>query len=133
MKYELQRGAHSVYSLYFHLICVTKYRTNVFDCLIAPRLKQLMCTISTTHGVIIVEQEIDRDQIHILFNFAPTLNLPNISIFIFSGYNQTGESRGHPQVRRKSRQTLMLDIIHPLASPYGGIKGSSCDEKIKFS
>ena len=76
MKYELQKGAHSVYSLYFHLICVTKYRKKVFDDVIAIRLKQLVIIISTTYDVTIIEQEVDLDHIHILFSCSPKLNLP---------------------------------------------------------
>ncbi len=76
MKYELQKGAHSVSSLYVHFICVMKYRKNVFDPLIANRLKQLVCTISTAYEITIVEQEIDLDHIYILFSCSPTRNLP---------------------------------------------------------
>ncbi|MCW6171231.1 MAG: IS200/IS605 family transposase, partial [Thermoplasmatales archaeon] len=30
MSYELDKGAHSVYSLYYHFIQVVKYRRKVF-------------------------------------------------------------------------------------------------------
>jgi putative transposase len=76
LKYELQKGAHSVYSLYFHLICVTKYRKKVFDERIAIHLKQLVITISTPYDVTIIEQEVDFDHIHILFSCTPKPSLP---------------------------------------------------------
>jgi putative transposase len=76
MKSELQKGAHSVYSLGFHLICVTKYRKKVFHDRIATRLKQLVEIISTTYDVTIIEQEVDLDHIHVLFSCSPRLHLP---------------------------------------------------------
>ncbi|MFO8017050.1 MAG: IS200/IS605 family transposase, partial [Promethearchaeia archaeon] len=31
MGYELDKGAHSVYSLNYHYICCVKYRRKIFD------------------------------------------------------------------------------------------------------
>ncbi len=75
MRYDLKKGAHSVYSLYFHLICVTRYRKKILDQPIANRLRQLIITLSKNYGVEIIEQETDLDHIHILFNCTPTINL----------------------------------------------------------
>ena len=100
MKYELQKGAHSVYSLYFHLICVKKYRKSVFDPLLATRLKQLVYAISTAYEVTIVEQEINRDHIHILFSCSPTLSLPK---YIRTLHSSTAKSlrQESPQIHQQ--------------------------------
>ena len=81
MKYELQKGAHSVYSLYFHLIFVTKYRKKIFDSEISSYFKQVIILLSQPYHVQIVEQEIDLDHIHILFNCSPTINLTKYIVY----------------------------------------------------
>ncbi|KUK18197.1 IS200/IS605 family transposase [Thermococcus sibiricus] len=77
MKYKLDRGAHSVYALYYHLILVIKYRRKVFtDDRIIDFLKQKIHEISETHEVEILAIETDQDHVHILFKAKPTLNIP---------------------------------------------------------
>ena len=75
MKYQLQKGSHSVFSLHFHLICVVKYRKKVLVGSITTRLKELIEEISTSFDVEIIEQETDRDHIHVLFSCTPKINL----------------------------------------------------------
>ena len=77
MKYKLDRGAHSVYALYYHLILVIKYRRKVFtNDKIIDFLKQKIHEISETHEVEILAIETDQDHVHILFKTKPTLNIP---------------------------------------------------------
>jgi len=77
MKYKLDRGAHSVYALYYHLILVIKYRRKVFtNDKIIDFLKQKIHEISETHEVEILAIETDQDHVHILFKAKPTLNIP---------------------------------------------------------
>lgn len=73
MKYQLQKGSHSVFSLHFHLIFVVKYRKKVLTGQISTRLKELVVEISTSFDVEIIEQETDRD--HVLFFCTPKINL----------------------------------------------------------
>jgi len=77
MKYTLDRGSHSVYSLYYHLIFVVKYRRNVFtnDKLI-DFLKQKIHEISESFDVNVLAIECDADHVHILFKAKPTLDIP---------------------------------------------------------
>jgi len=77
MKYKLDRGAHSVYSLHYHLIFVVKYRRKVFTSNeIIDFLKQKIHEISETFEVEILAIECDVDHVHILFKAKPTLNIP---------------------------------------------------------
>jgi len=77
MKYRLDKGAHSVYALYYHLILVVKYRRKVFtNDKIIDFLKQKIHEISETHEVEILAIETDQDHVHILFKAKPTLNIP---------------------------------------------------------
>jgi putative transposase len=75
MKYKLDKGCHSVYSLQFHLILVVKYRKKVLVGKLAERLKEIVMEVAEHFGVEIIEQETDKDHIHILFSSRPTITL----------------------------------------------------------
>lgn len=77
MEYKLDKGAHSVYALQYHLVQVVKYRRKVFiNDDIIDFLKQKIKEISSTFEVEIINQECDKDHIHIIFKAKPTLNIP---------------------------------------------------------
>ncbi len=77
MEYKLDKGAHSVYALQYHLVQVVKYRRNIFtNDDIVDFLKQKTKEISSTFEVEIINQECDKDHIHIIFKAKPTLNIP---------------------------------------------------------
>ncbi len=68
MEYKLDKGCHSVYSLQFHLVLAVKYRKNVLVGKLAERLKEIVVEVAQHFGVEIIEQETDKDHIHILFS-----------------------------------------------------------------
>ena len=100
MRYDLKKGRHSVYSLYFYLIFVTKYRKKIFDQTIADRLKQLIITLSKNYEVEIEEQETDLDHIHVLFNCTPKIKLTQ---YIRTLKSSTAKTLRHefPQIYRQ--------------------------------
>ena len=76
MKYK-DKGAHSVYSLQYHLVFVIKYRREVLtNNKIIDFLKQKIHEISNTFDVDVLAIECDKDHVHILFKTKPTLNIP---------------------------------------------------------
>ena len=77
MPYELDKGAHSVYSLYYHFIQVVKYRRKVFiNDAIVDLLKTKSMEIAHTFDADILEIECDKDHFHMLFKSSPLLNIP---------------------------------------------------------
>ena len=65
MPYELDKGVHSVYSLYYHFIQVVKYRRKVFtNDAIVDLLKTKSMEIAHTFDVDILEIECDKDHFH---------------------------------------------------------------------
>jgi putative transposase len=79
MRYKLDRSAHSVYSLHYHLVVVIKYRRKaLYDDVIRERLKQIVWGLSDELGIEILAQEPSEDHLHILFKATPTTNLSNV-------------------------------------------------------
>lgn len=79
IKYKLDKGSHSVYSLYYHLIIVIKYRRKaLYDETIRERLKQIIWDMSSKLDIEIVAQEPSDDHMHILFKATPKAELSKI-------------------------------------------------------
>lgn len=77
MKYKLDKGAHSVYALQYHLVQVVKYRKDVFENLeIVDFLKQKVREISERFEVEVLNLECDRDHFHMIFKAKPMLDIP---------------------------------------------------------
>ena len=68
MSHDLDKGAHSVYSLYYHFIQVVKYRRKVFtNDELVDFLKTKVREIAERFDVEVVSIECDRDHFHMLF------------------------------------------------------------------
>lgn len=79
MKYKLDRSAHSVYSLHYHLVVVVKYRRKaLYDEVIRERLKQIIWDLTDDLGIEILAQEPSEDHLHVLFKATPKTNLVNV-------------------------------------------------------
>jgi len=100
MKYELDKGSHSVYSLYYHLIFVVKYRRKVISPEIDDFIKQKIREISDTFDVQILAIESDRDHIHILFKATPKLDIPRY-VNALKTITSREIQRKFPEVKKK--------------------------------
>lgn len=79
MKYKLDRTAHSVHSLHYHLVIVVKYRRKaLYDETIRERLKEIIWNLADNLGIEILTQEPAEDHLHVLFKAAPKTNLVNV-------------------------------------------------------
>lgn len=72
---DLDTNAHSVFSLYYHLILVTKYRRNVFTENISERAKEIFEYIAPNYKIELAEWNHDGDYIHVLFKAQPKTEL----------------------------------------------------------
>ena len=67
----LDTNSHSVFSLNYHLILVTKYRRQVFDNEISDRAKAIFERIAPDYKIEIIEWNHDKDHVHVLFKAHP--------------------------------------------------------------
>jgi len=68
---ELDKNAHSVFLIYFHLVLVTKYRRKVIDNAVSQRAKEIFEYIALNYKITIQEWNHTEDHIHILFKAHP--------------------------------------------------------------
>lgn len=68
---DFDRGCHSVYLLYFHFCCVTKYRRKVINTDVAEVIKNNLCIVGERFNVRLNEFNGEPDHIHALLQAAP--------------------------------------------------------------
>ena len=101
MRYRLDRGSHSVYTIYYHYVQVVKYRRKVFDNEeIINFLKEQIQEISETSEAEVIDMGVDKDHFHTLFKAKPTLNIPGY-INTIKTIKSRKIQRKFPQVKEK--------------------------------
>ena len=101
MVYEFDKGSHSIYTLTYHLIICVKYRKKVLVSKdIVNTLKQQNIKISQKFGIKIINQEVDKDHIHILFSATPKSELTKY-INILKGTSSRILQRDYPEIKQQ--------------------------------
>ena len=71
----LDSNNHSVFSLYYHLVLVVKYRKKVFNDEKSNYAKDIFERIGSNYNISLVEWHHDKDHVHILFKAHPNTEL----------------------------------------------------------
>ena len=61
---DLEHNAHSVFSMYYHLVLVVKYRRKVINSPISNRLREIFKHICPRYGIRLEEWNHDSDHVH---------------------------------------------------------------------
>ena len=72
---KLDNNNHSVFSMYYHLVLVTKYRRKVINDTISKRLREIFDYIAVNYNISVVEWNDNQDHVHILFKAQPNSEL----------------------------------------------------------
>lgn len=72
---QLDSNNHSVFSLYYHLVLVTKYRRQVIDDEISMFATSTFVRIAGSYHITLVEWNHDKDHICIMFKAHPKTEL----------------------------------------------------------
>jgi len=76
---DYNRGGHSKYSMKVHLIFVTKYRKKIFQSRkMSDDVKQSLHEATTKYGYRIIQMETDKDHVHILLSYKPSVSISDI-------------------------------------------------------
>lgn len=101
MRYELDRGSHSVYTLTYHYVCCVKYRRKIFDSEdIITRLKEINIEVSKKFNVEVLNQETDNDHVHMLVKTTPKIRLSSY-IHSLKGISARRLFQEFPRIKRK--------------------------------
>ena len=72
---ELDSGAHSSYSLYYHLVWAPKYRRRVLEGKVGERAKQIIEETSANYGYKLDTLKVSPDHIHLLLSLPPRMSV----------------------------------------------------------
>ncbi|PFI75781.1 IS200/IS605 family transposase [Bacillus cereus] len=97
---KLDSNNHSVFSLYYHLVLVVKYRRNVFDDDISDYAKDMFVRLSENYNITLVEWNHDIDHVHILFKAHPNTEMTKF-INAYKSASSRLIKRDFPQLRKK--------------------------------
>lgn len=75
MTYDLDSDSHSVYSLHYHLVLVTKYRRGVLTEERTKFIHGVINGFADNYGVEVTHLDGEDDHIHLLFKAKPTTDL----------------------------------------------------------
>lgn len=97
---KLDTNSHSVFSLNYHLVMITKYRRDVINDNISNRLKEIFSYIQSNYNIELIEWNHDYDHVHVLFKANP-----NTQISKFINAYKSASSRlikkKFPEIRSK--------------------------------
>lgn len=68
---EFDKGSHSVYLEYFHLVCVTKYRHKFINDHIAEIIRKNFCYVGRKYHITLEEFGFESDHCHFMFRASP--------------------------------------------------------------
>ena len=97
---NLQSNNHSVFSLYYHLIMVVKYRRRVIDDTISVRLREIFENIAPKYSLQVEEWAHDIDHVHVMFTAQPKSELSKF-INAYKSASSRLIKKEFPQIRQK--------------------------------
>ncbi|MEY8291802.1 IS200/IS605 family transposase [Carnobacteriaceae bacterium 52-44] len=97
---ELDNNNHSVFSMYYHLVLVIKYRRKVITPSVSDYAKAMFLRISTNYNITLIEWNEERDHIHILFKAQPNTELSKF-INAYKSASSRLIKKNFPEVKQK--------------------------------
>ena len=94
----METNNHSVFSLNYHLVLVTKYRRKVITDQISDRLKEIFTYIQPDYNITLKEWNHDRDHVHILFSAHPKSELTKF-LNAYKSASSRLVKKEHPEIR----------------------------------
>ena len=97
---ELDNNNHSVFSMYYHLILVVKYRRKVIDDSISDYAKSVFEKIAPSYNISLLEWNHDVDHVNIMFKAQPNSELSKF-INAYKSASSRLIKKDYPEIREK--------------------------------
>ena len=94
----METNNHSVFSLNYHLVMVTKYRRKVITDQISDRLKEIFTYIQPDYNITLKEWNHDKYHVHILFSAHPKSKLTKF-LNAYKSASSRLVKKEHPEIR----------------------------------
>ena len=97
---KLDNNNHSVFSMYYPIVLVTKYRRKVIDKNVSFRLREIFDYIAVNYNISVVEWNDNQDHVHILFKAQPNSELSKF-INAYKSASSRLIKKEYPQIKEK--------------------------------
>ena len=97
---EYRKGMHTVYSIEYHFVWITKYRYHVLTGDVKLRARELIQQICMKHDLQILQGHVSKDHIHILVS-APPHMAPSQIMQKVKGRSSRMLQQEFPHLRKK--------------------------------
>lgn len=78
MKSNVHKGSHSVYSIYLHLVFVTKYRHKIINAEMLQRMAEVFQRVCGKNNSKALEVNGEADHVHLLIDLHPDNNISQL-------------------------------------------------------
>lgn len=118
MKQSLDKNQHSVYTLTYHLVLVTKYRRQVITHRTYLRLIEIFKNIGKTYNIKLQESNYNSDHLHFLFKAKPDTTL----LKFINSYKSASSrliKKEYPEIKKKLWKQAFWKIGYFLSTTGG--------------
>lgn len=113
---DIRRGRHCVFLIHIHLVFVTKYRRKIFDQNAIEKLRNYFSSVCTDFDVELVEIDGERDHVHLLVNYPPTLSVSNL-VNSLKGVSSRLLRRDRPDIAERYYYTKVFCGVRVILQP----------------
>jgi len=78
MTSKAHKGSHSIYSIYLHLVFVTKYRRKIINAEMLQRMAEIFQRVCAKNGSKVLEIDGEVDHVHLLIDLHPDNNISQL-------------------------------------------------------
>ena len=114
---DIRCGRHCVFLIHIHLVFVTKYRRKIFDQDAIEKLRNYFSSVCTDFDVELVEMDGERDHVHLLVNYPPTLSVSNL-VNSLKGVSSRLLRRDRPDIAERYYKGVLWSPSYFAASCY---------------
>lgn len=115
---EFRRERHSVSKLVVHLVCVTKYRRQVFDDAAIAWLQQHCIKVCTTMGATLIALDGEADHMHMLIEYPPKLSI-SVLVNALKGTSSRLLRKERPDIAKRYHKGVLWSPSYFAASAGG--------------
>ena len=99
-KNKVTHGRGYVYLLQYHIVCVTKYRKQIFTGSVENDVREYITSTLTSLDVNIITMEVMPDHVHLLISCKPQVRLSDL-IKILKGNTARWLFLKHPEIKKQ--------------------------------
>jgi putative transposase len=97
---DYDKSSHTVHSIQYHIVWITKYRKSSMTGLIAERIRETIRQICSEFKVTIVKGHVSKDHIHLMVKTNPSITISKL-VGVLKGRTAYKLYKEFPELKKK--------------------------------